>query len=561
MIPHRVPPVLRIGPARLTAGLDHCRRLDLPAHRTLHGTPAPRDLTNLIAQVDEVDLRGRGGAAFPFGRKLRAVSAGSRESVVLVNAAEGEPASCKDAMLLVRTPHLVLDGAVLAAESLHAREVVVAVAAGSVPLASVEAAVAERRAASVAGAAESHLPIRVVGLPERFITGEGGALVRGVNGLDASPPGRKRRAATAGVDGLPTLLSNAETFAQLAILAEHGVEGYASVGTSREPGTTLLTVGGTHVVEVPYGTPLAAVLELCSLEAGDGVLMGGYHGSWLPGSAVGPPPAVYEPPPAAPAVLSLVPAPVTGPFPVPVTGPFPVPVTGAFPAPVTDPFPALSQAPTDPFPALPQTPPAPPAPPPGVELSRTGLEAAGATLGAGIIVPLGSDTCPLGETARVAAYLAAQSSGQCGPCRMGLPEVARALVALCEGHGSSDSVRRAVRAVERRGACFHPDGTARFVLSALDAFADDVAAHLESGTCGRPVRGVLPLPESSEEPSYRLDVDWTRCEGHGLCAHLLPEFVDLDEFGYPSFRTVPGWMAKEARRAVEMCPALALRMA
>ncbi|NUT38467.1 MAG: hypothetical protein HOV86_00640, partial [Thermoactinospora sp.] len=272
-----------------------------------------------------------------------------------------------------------------------------------------------------------------------------------------------------------------------------------------------------------------------------GVLMGGYHGSWLPGSAVGPPPAVYEPPPAAPAVLSLVPA----------------PVTGAFPAPDTDPFPALSQAPTDPFPALPQTQP----PPPGVELSRTGLEAAGATLGAGIIVPLGSDTCPLGETARVAAYLAAQSSGQCGPCRMGLPEVARALVALCEGHGSSDSVRRAVRAVERRGACFHPDGTARFVLSALDAFADDVAAHLESGTCGRPVRGVLPLPESSEEPSYRLDVDWTRCEGHGLCAHLLPEFVDLDEFGYPSFRTVPGWMAKEARRAVEMCPALALRMA
>jgi ferredoxin len=115
--------------------------------------------------------------------------------------------------------------------------------------------------------------------------------------------------------------------------------------------------------------------------------------------------------------------------------------------------------------------------------------------------------------------------------------------------------------VERRGACFHPDGTARFVLSSLDAFEEDIALHLEHGSCGRPVRGVLPLPEREDEPEYRLDVDWTRCQGHGLCAHLLPEFVTLDDYGFPSFKTVPGWMLKEANRAVDMCPALALRLA
>ncbi|WP_327087320.1 hypothetical protein OIE66_34085 [Nonomuraea sp. NBC_01738] len=156
MIPHRVPVVRRLGPARLTAGLDHCRRLDLPAHRTVHGTPAPRDLENLISQVDEVDLRGRGGAAFPFARKLRAVadSAAERESVVLVNAVEGEPASSKDAMLLVRAPHLVLDGALLAAGALRAREVVIATIEGEVAQASMAAAVAERKAATIAGAEE-----------------------------------------------------------------------------------------------------------------------------------------------------------------------------------------------------------------------------------------------------------------------------------------------------------------------------------------------------------------------------------------------------------------------
>ncbi|WP_157250423.1 NADH-quinone oxidoreductase subunit NuoF family protein [Nonomuraea typhae] len=490
MIPHRVPNVQRLGPARLTAGLDHCRRLDLPAHRTVHGTPAPRDLENLIAQVEEVDLRGRGGAAFPFGRKLRAVSeaAGARESVVLVNAVEGEPASSKDAMLLVRTPHLVLDGAVLTAEALHAREVVIATVEGEVGQASMAAAVAERKAAAVAGAEESHLRIRVVGLPERFVSGEGGALVRGVNGLDAMPPGRKRRASSSGVNGLPTLLSNAETFAQVAVLAELGAAGYADAGTSREPGTLLLTVSGgaatESVVEVAAGMPLSTVLDLCEAEPGDGVLVGGYHGAWL------------EPSVAAAATIS-----------------------------------------------------------------REGMKLAGGELGAGIVVPVGTTTCPLGEAARVASYLSAQSSGQCGPCRLGLPDVARALCTLADGSGSPDTVRRAVRAIERRGACFHPDGTARFILSALDVFADDITAHRDGGTCGRPVRGILPLPEATPEPEYRLDVDWTRCQGHGLCAHLLPEFVDLDDFGYPSFRPVPAWMAKEAKRTVSMCPALALRLA
>jgi ferredoxin len=123
-----------------------------------------------------------------------------------------------------------------------------------------------------------------------------------------------------------------------------------------------------------------------------------------------------------------------------------------------------------------------------------------------------------------------------------------------------DTARRAAASVRGRGACAHPDGVFRFVVSALDVFTDDLAAHLFRGSCGRPTRGVLPL--SSAGPESRLTVDWTRCRGHGLCAYLVPELVQLDGQGFPEFLDVPVpfWLARQAEQAVEMCPALALSL-
>nr|WP_310741962.1 hypothetical protein [Microbispora sp. H13382] len=162
-----------------------------------------------------MDLRGRGRSAFPFARKLRAVASRARDSetVVLVNAAEGEPASLKDKTLLTRAPHLVLEGALLTASALGSRNVLIAVGAGELAEASVTAAVAER------GLTDRSSPW-VAGIQERFVSGEGGALVRAVNREARLPPGRKVRSSDSGVRGLPTLLSNTETFAQLAVLAE-----------------------------------------------------------------------------------------------------------------------------------------------------------------------------------------------------------------------------------------------------------------------------------------------------------------------------------------------------
>ena len=257
-------------------------RLDLEAHRDIFG-PLPRlTAEELISMTEQVDLRGQGGAAFPFARKLRAVVKNAEENdcapVVVVNATEGEPGSVKDKMLMIRSPYLILSGAALVAEAIGAEEIVIGVAGNELANRSMEAAIA----------AEPGLRkiARVVQMPDRFISGESGALVRGINGKRPVPPGRKVLASDFGVADLPTLLSNTSTFAQLAVLALLGPERFAAVGTPEEPGTVLLSVGGSAaqpaVVEVPTGVPLAAVLDICQAPAGDGVLVGGYHGMWLP---------------------------------------------------------------------------------------------------------------------------------------------------------------------------------------------------------------------------------------------------------------------------------------
>jgi ferredoxin len=133
---------------------------------------------------------------------------------------------------------------------------------------------------------------------------------------------------------------------------------------------------------------------------------------------------------------------------------------------------------------------------------------------------------------------------------------------LVSGTGSIAAVRAAANGVRGRGACSHPDGAAGFAISATDAFAFDVAAHSRGGSCGRPVTGVLPLPGEVPDGTVRLAVDWTRCESHGLCAHVAPDLISLDRNGFPAFADspVPRRHEPAARRAVAMCPGLALRL-
>src|SRR6266498_5258948 len=134
------------------------RGTPLARHRLVY--PAPprpgRPREDFIAAVERSGLRGRGGASFPTGRKLRAVRDARRRPIVVVNGAEGEPTSGKDKLLLTTAPHLVLDGALLAAAAVGARQVVVCVdQAATAALGAVQRALAERQRA------EAALPVRL----------------------------------------------------------------------------------------------------------------------------------------------------------------------------------------------------------------------------------------------------------------------------------------------------------------------------------------------------------------------------------------------------------------
>jgi NADH:ubiquinone oxidoreductase subunit F (NADH-binding) len=260
-------PTWTIGGPRLLAGLDRHSALDAAAHLAVHGPLPGADLPRLLAHADAVGLSGRGGGAFPLASKLRALN--GNHPRVIVNGSESEPASRKDRTLLTRAPHLVLDGALAVAAATNSGQVTVAVHDRSAA-AAVRTALTERRDTR-------HVRVELTG--GRFVAGEARALVRGLDGGPALPPGRHNHLTERGV-----LVANAETFAQLAVLLRLGPHRFAQTGTPAEPGTTLLTVGGAverpGVVEVPLGTPLGIVLAAARAGTPQAVITGGYHGSW-----------------------------------------------------------------------------------------------------------------------------------------------------------------------------------------------------------------------------------------------------------------------------------------
>ncbi len=115
-------------------------------------------------------------------------------------------------------------------------------------------------------------------------------------------------------------------------------------------------------------------------------------------------------------------------------------------------------------------------------VSIDAMRSIGGGLGAGAVLTPGIGDCPVRLTARITKYLAQQSARKCGPCLNGLPALAGALVAVSDGTGAPEEVRRLSALVAGRGACSHPDGTVRLVASMLAAFPEEVTAHAH-GEC------------------------------------------------------------------------------
>lgn len=365
-------------------------------------TPVPRlSLVQLIALTEAAGLTGRGGAGFPTARKLASIT--GRRPVVIANAMEGEPLSSKDAVLLQRSPGLVVDGLCLVGAVLGARRTVLATGPEVPSAAATEAA--------------HGTGVEVLDLGGGFVAGQESALVSQVEGGPAVPRDPLVPVFTKGVGRRPTLVLNAETLAQLALVARYGADWFRQLGSPGDTGTFLVTLTGSTpslltrpgVLEVPRGTALRHVLRSGGVRPDrvQAVLVGGYHGAWVPGDAL------------------------------------------------------------------------------DVGLSQAPLSRFGATPGAGVVHALDRDLCPIAYCAGIAAYLAAESTRQCGPCLNGLPRMADSLRRLAvpgARQGLAEEVARLGALADGRGACAHPDGTVRFVASTLRTFADHVSEHIE-GRC------------------------------------------------------------------------------
>ncbi len=415
---------------RLLAGVPAQGAMDLQTHLQIHGEPPParrrdrRGASALIDQVAQAGLDGRGGAGFPLATKLRSVVSGKGRPIVLVNATEGEPASLKDRTLIETLPHLVLDGAALAARAIGADEAIVCLC---------ESAGTAFQRADQAIAERERLPgpwarIALASAPEGYVAGQESALVNHLNGGPAKPTFTPPAPYERGVRHRPTLVSNAETLAHLALIARHGARWFRQLGLDEQPGSTLITLSGPlaypGVYEVEFGASLTSLIDAAGGTTARvrAALFGGYAGTWVDGSALA-----------------------------------------------------------------------------RVALSGPHLAPYGATLGAGVVALLPEDACPIAEVARVTRWLAEQSAGQCGPCVHGLGALAETFEQTLRGgvqaRHAAARVQQLSALVARRGACGHPDGTARFALSAVDVFAEEFADHAVHGACEACARAPeLPLP-------------------------------------------------------------------
>ena len=276
----------RLAPTDPVRLLPRPSAIELDEHVARFG-PRPLGTRDLIDQVEAAGLRGRGGAGFPTATKLRAVAARSRGPVVVANGTEGEPASAKDKVLLQAAPHLVLDGIELAAELLGAADAYLCIDRN---WPNIQAAVA--RAAQQRPITRRRYRLQVASAPDRYVAGEETALVHWLSGGEAKPLFAPPRPFERGVRGRPTLTSNVETYAQLALIARFGPDWYRALGSDAAPGTTLLTVTGgvgqPGVCEAPGGSSLDSVIAAAggAVNGVQAVLVGGYFGTWIPGSKV-----------------------------------------------------------------------------------------------------------------------------------------------------------------------------------------------------------------------------------------------------------------------------------
>ncbi len=498
------------------------RALTVAEHLAAHGALATADVLSpdaIVAIAEAAGVRGRGGGGYPLAAKLRAVRAAPRSTrspIVVVNAAESEPSSRKDHLLLTRTPHLVLDGAELAARAIGAHEIVVRVHASPDPpdgVASPSMSDAVAVALTERGSG-SRLRVRIEAAPPRYVAGEASAVVGHLSGHEAVPRMKPPRLAHRGVDGRPTLVSNVETLAQLRLAVAHGPAWFRTVGPADEPGTMLVTLLGAlarpGVVEAPVASTVGQLVAACGgvTSMPSAVLVGGYGGCWV------------RPDQAVDVAVSHAGLRLLG-------GRSALGLVAVLPAESC------------------------------VVAETARLVRWLASQGAGQCGPCVNGLPALADAC---AALAAGGGAATAPALLGR------WAAMVDGRGAChhpDGVAVLVRSLLSSFAAqvaSHAAGEKCLAGNAPSVLAAP-AARTRTGT-GTGTGGTeLTMSDRAEQGQALLQVDWIRCDKQGLCMELLPELITPDDWGYPMVAgPVPPHLRKLAERARTACPSMALRL-
>jgi NADH-quinone oxidoreductase subunit F len=393
-----------------------------------------------IELIDAAGLRGRGGAGFPTARKWRSVrDGGSGIRFVVVNAAEGEPGTFKDRLLVRLDPFRVIEGAAIAA---------FAVGAGTVYLATKRSygrqveALRDAALAYTATGLLQQLSINIVEGPDDYLYGEEKALLEVIEGRDPlprllppyelglfasdSPVGWESgsRPVAALSESNPTVVNNAETLATAAHIVANGAEWFRSMGTQGSPGNLIASVVGDvrrpGVHEVEMGTPFSELLALCG---------GARRGRTLRAAFSG----------VSNAVLTAA----------------------GFDTPLT----------------------------------YEDFDAAGSGLGAGGFIVY-DDTANMTVAAlAISRFLATESCGQCPPCKLGSLSITDRLQQICDGVAGEDvfgELQALLTSVTDANRCFLGSEEQIVVSSVMRAFPDDLVSLLQARR--RPLRPIeLPL--------------------------------------------------------------------
>lgn len=403
----------------------------------------------VIDQVKKSNLRGRGGAGFPAGVKWSFVPKESEKpKYVVVNGDESEPGTYKDRYALARDPHMMLEGAAIAAYAIGAHQIYVYLRGEfGLPFRRLDAAIREAYDKGVFGDSCLESGHKLECAPHRgagaYICGEETALLESLEGKIGRPRLKPPFPAVVGAFGGPTVVNNVETLACVPLIFTRGLDWFLDQGSDRNGGPKLICISGhierPGVYEVPNGYPCNKLLELAG-----GVWKGRSLKAVIPGGSSTP-------------LLKPV----------------------SCKALASDP-----DAPESEWPLETDTP-----------LDFDNLPKAGSMFGSAGMVILDETTCMVRSLSTLANFYAHESCGQCTPCREGSGWIAKLLQRIEAGDGTPedfDTLMSTSGHMMGMTICPLADALAMPVQSYCQKFGDEFHDHIAGGKCPFPAYDVAP---------------------------------------------------------------------